>query len=600
FHSVSQDIDVIIDRLNMIVTRVDEDMLLCLEQGDVSSQQPTDVDTAPENSSQSQTPSTSSDPSTSDRRDDGTDLEHLDLNATSSSEGILDRGQHEAKEQREKEVNMYDIILKTCITLVFLSLAGQMNRAHPSTPDACYVGVPEVLRCDAVDALTGLMVTGTEELVSRVMQLRVQDGAHVSFPVTLVIPFYCRNRGSCRDIVVKVVDAEKRFSYVSPVTSEGCHGGQRGSFAEVKVYSLGLFAVVSCLKRESYTVPRRGLSLKLSMDPRISLALSRLFSACNSLLRQHPLINSSLFVAPSCDKTFFFSLFLPCRLIVVRLLSPLSPCRLLRLVEDLEEAVCCHAVTIALLRRQEDPRDMLVALVPSKDLSWELSKLRAQGYSSSTMDSSSEITMCEGDQLLLRFGGNITSAGKTPGGNTRICKLYLTLDRITFHSQRTNHLSVRLSEVDPFGNHSSSHYKGTAVFHKVNRGQLDWSCDSVIKLQGDPICKLPLTLPKVKLSPRDLLNKKLSAEELSLLAASLRLRRSAAQLVKLRAGNGLSAQAFHLLLMWRRALPAIPRQSNLRHLAQCLAKSGRPDLAEELLLRQAEEESRSCCFLCRV
>lgn len=45
----------------------------------------------------------------------------------------------------------------------------------------------------------------------------------------------------------------------------------QGSFAEVKVYSLGLFAVVSCLKRESYTVPRRGVSHKLPMDPRVCL-----------------------------------------------------------------------------------------------------------------------------------------------------------------------------------------------------------------------------------------------------------------------------------------------------------------------------------------
>lgn len=45
----------------------------------------------------------------------------------------------------------------------------------------------------------------------------------------------------------------------------------QGSFAEVRVYSLGVFAVVSCLKRENYTVPKRGLSLKLPMDPRICL-----------------------------------------------------------------------------------------------------------------------------------------------------------------------------------------------------------------------------------------------------------------------------------------------------------------------------------------
>ncbi|CAI9615251.1 unnamed protein product, partial [Staurois parvus] len=44
-----------------------------------------------------------------------------------------------------------------------------------------------------------------------------------------------------------------------------------GSFAEIKVYKLGTFSVISCLKKENFTVPRKGLSLKLSMDSRISL-----------------------------------------------------------------------------------------------------------------------------------------------------------------------------------------------------------------------------------------------------------------------------------------------------------------------------------------
>lgn len=37
------------------------------------------------------------------------------------------------------------------------------------------------------------------------------------------------------------------------------------------MYCLGLFAVVSCLKKETYTVPTKGLSLKLNADPRICL-----------------------------------------------------------------------------------------------------------------------------------------------------------------------------------------------------------------------------------------------------------------------------------------------------------------------------------------
>lgn len=75
-------------------------------------------------------------------------------------------------------------------------------------------------------------------------------------------------------------------------------------------------------------------------------------------------------------------------------------------------------------------------------------------------------------------------------------------ERITFHSQRKNHLLVHLTEVDLFGNYSSPHYKGTAIFYKVTRGQLEWRDDKAVlkdtKLLGDPVCKLSLTLPKVK------------------------------------------------------------------------------------------------------
>lgn len=96
---------------------------------------------------------------------------------------------------------------------------------------------------------------------------------------------------------------------------------------------------------------------------------------------------------------------------MVRLLSPLLPCHLASLAEELEESVCRHAVTVVLQPRQDEPHAVLVAALPSRDLGWELSKLRAQGYGGFS-EASSEISMREGDQLLLRFSGNITSTGK--------------------------------------------------------------------------------------------------------------------------------------------------------------------------------------------
>lgn len=83
------------------------------------------------------------------------------------------------------------------------------------------------------------------------------------------------------------------------------------------------------------------------------------------------------------------------------------------------------------------------------------------------------------------------------------------------------------------------------------------------------------------------LSEELSEEEVTLLILCLRLRRSAAQLAKLHAGESVSTRAFHVLAMWRRGLPASTPQSRASQLAHCLARSGRPDLARELLLRQA-------------
>lgn len=90
---------------------------------------------------------------------------------------------------------------------------------------------------------------------------------------------------------------------------------------------------------------------------------------------------------------------------MVRLFSPLQPCHLTSLAEELEESVCCHAVTVVLQRRPDEPHAVLVAALPSRDLGWEMSKLRARGYSG-LPETSSEISMCEGDQLVLRFSGS--------------------------------------------------------------------------------------------------------------------------------------------------------------------------------------------------
>lgn len=110
-------------------------------------------------------------------------------------------------------------------------LTGHQEDGRADVPDACFIraapGVAEVLRCEVADALSCLMVTGSEELVSRVIRVKVQDGARLHLPVTVAVPFHARYRGSCRDVAVKAVDGEGRTSCVTPVTSQGMYGGQR-------------------------------------------------------------------------------------------------------------------------------------------------------------------------------------------------------------------------------------------------------------------------------------------------------------------------------------------------------------------------------------
>ncbi|KAJ1214674.1 hypothetical protein NDU88_002292 [Pleurodeles waltl] len=141
---------------------------------------------------------------------------------------------------------------------------------------ACYITASsqtlEKVVCRIINDMSSLVVSDSEELVSNVISVERLDSAiKISFPVTIAIPFSARYRGSYRDVMVKVYDDKFQSSYISPVSLEGYHGNHKGSFAEVKVYKFGIFSVVSCLKKETFTVPKKGLSLKPNMDSRITL-----------------------------------------------------------------------------------------------------------------------------------------------------------------------------------------------------------------------------------------------------------------------------------------------------------------------------------------
>lgn len=110
-------------------------------------------------------------------------------------------------------------------------LSAHLEGSGSNIPDVCFIrapaGVAEVLTCEVADAFSCLMVASAEELVSRVIRVGVREGAGARFPFAVVVPFCARYRGNYRNVAVKIVDGERRASYIAPVATEGTYGGQR-------------------------------------------------------------------------------------------------------------------------------------------------------------------------------------------------------------------------------------------------------------------------------------------------------------------------------------------------------------------------------------
>lgn len=140
----------------------------------------------------------------------------------------------------ESSSEYFYLFFKLTFAHIVSRLTGQQEDTHSDVPDACFVtapmGVAEALRCEVADALSCLMVCGSEELVSRVIRVKVRDAAKFPFPVTVAVPFCSRYRGNYRDVAVKIFDGVRRVSYVTPLTTEGTYGGQRVNVSDT--YSL--------------------------------------------------------------------------------------------------------------------------------------------------------------------------------------------------------------------------------------------------------------------------------------------------------------------------------------------------------------------------
>ncbi|CAM4550836.1 unnamed protein product [Lepidochelys olivacea] len=472
---------------------------------------------------------------------------------------------------------------------------------------ACYITAPSItlenLVCRIINDMSSLVVEDSEALVSNVISVACLDqGKLIPFPINIAIPFTARYRGNYRDIMVKVTNMNFQSSYLTPISFDGYQGNQKGTFAEVKICQLGIFSVVSCLKKETFTIPKKGLSQKLSMDSRISfyyppetfsspvtmqLKVQPIEPSLVSILKAkydmyHAVVSTSPLVHIQHPSSQPFnksvSVILPCppnpekkrsgdatehgrassatvtrvttayhlwamsasvrkhgenlgeslkvlgyrskeeewvvlddvivrnarnglvsfevdeyleSFIVIRLSFAMDNTHLVLFMQALEEAIRSTMANVVLYRKKENPHKIVVSLVLSKELNWELQNLREEGYFGPP-EPTQQFQLREGEQIHFRFSGNIFASddGKNFG------KAY----RLTFHSQRKPRLELQLQEVDEFGNYSSPHYKGTAVFYKMSRETIAKKWDQPL-LPDDyqdqsPLCKLALTLPK--------------------------------------------------------------------------------------------------------
>ncbi|NXJ95173.1 DTHD1 protein, partial [Corythaixoides concolor] len=575
---------------------------------------------------------------------------------------------------------------------------------------ACFIKAPatalENLKCKIVNDISSLVVDDFEELVSNVISIEYSDYEKtIPFPINIAIPFTSCFRGNYREIMVKVTDVNFQSNYLTPISLEGYQGNHKETFAEVTIYKLGVFSVLSCLKKETFTVPKAGLSHKLSMDSRISfcyhpetfsspapmqLKVQPIEPSLVSTLKArhdmyHSVVSTSALVYvqhPSAQPfNHSVTITLPCppnpekksqggeteharaisatvkrvamaypwavsssvrkngenlsdtlkllgqrnkeerwnvfddviiqntwnglvsfelnehleSFVVIRLSFLLENTYLL-FAQALGEAVSSIMANVILYRKREDPYKIVVLLSASKELTCKLQNLHEEGYFGPP-EPTQQFSLREGEQIHFRFRGNIFASenGKDFG------KVY----RLIFHSQRKPRLELQIKEVDEFGNHSSPHYKGTAVFYKISREMITKEWEQPLPYGGyqhqSPLCKLALTLPKhEKLINRPRSTKRISsdssealwdnllywlAEELaeddtSLLALCLPVRRSVLQLVKLKCPDNLTHQIYELLCCWKKTLPRSADKQQL--LSRYLRKSGRIDLSEEL------------------
>ncbi|MGH0164418.1 UNVERIFIED_CONTAM: hypothetical protein FKN15_047156 [Acipenser sinensis] len=317
------------------------------------------------------------------------------------------------------------------------------------------------LTCRIVNNMSSLVVSDSEELVSNVISIQCCDSRiKIPFPVTIAIPFSARYRGNSRDILVKVFEDELHSSYINPVSLEGTHDRQKVQPVDATVLSAlksksdAYHSIVSTSPLVHIVHPspqpfRKSVTFTLPCPPNPdqkkqgddtdharpgsaavpkSTPIHRTRAVSASVKKSRETANEYLILLGYKSKeeqwvimedvtvrnilnglvAFELSEHIE-RLIVFRMTSSVKNSFLITLINDLEEAMCHTMVNVVLYCKKEKPSNAVVVVVPYKELSWELMKLREEGYCSPP-DPSDELSMREGEQLILTFSGNISSS----------------------------------------------------------------------------------------------------------------------------------------------------------------------------------------------
>ncbi|KAK1797139.1 hypothetical protein P4O66_008529, partial [Electrophorus voltai] len=412
-----------------------------------------------------------------------------------------------------------------CNESMVVSQRGKGKRGLPdpsSTSSSAPLHLAKLVTCKVADGLGSLTVSGSEELAS-VLGIEISSSTTHPFPFTVALPFRLCRHSRYREATVKVVARE-----------------QQGSFVVVRVHTLGVFAVLFRLQKEILTIPKRGLSLGLRMYPTIGLDYLR-GSFTTSVVAQVKPVATTLRSMLKCRNESYLSINtspLP-YLSHPSTLNPRQPLTLplppnpeegrrggcppdahhpLAPSGQVEEfqgysdgmAILNIAKTQVLAVVAQWLRVWSASLKSSKELAKEqLAVLRWRDEQWNVLDKVSvrnlqnSLVSFEVMENYERYVLNVLNAfshAMDSGDQDTVPHT------ITFHNQRRNTLYLQLEELDPFGNYSSPHYKGTAVLFRVPRHQLVWRGDRAVISEDysseEPVCKLSLTLPKVACGAR--------------------------------------------------------------------------------------------------